>query len=252
MNTAAVRALVTGGASGLGLASARLLAAKGGKVVIVDLPGSDGEAVAESIGAKFAPADVTNTDQIEAALDLVESFGHGAVNTLVNCAGICPGVRTFHPKKGPHPLEIFQKTLDVNVAGTFNVLRLGTARMAGLEAEDGQRGVIVNTASIAAMDGQIGQAAYAASKAAIVGMTLPIARDLAKTGIRICTIAPGTFETPMLAGLNEDIIAALSANVPCPSRLGRPDEFASLVEHIINNGYLNGEVMRLDGSLRMV
>jgi NAD(P)-dependent dehydrogenase (short-subunit alcohol dehydrogenase family) len=208
-------------------------------------------AIADKLGCKFVPTDVTQSSDVGAALDALESYGDGAVNTVINCAGVAPGVRVFHPKRGPHPLESFEQTLMINVAGSFNVLRLAVERMMAEEPVDGLRGVIINTASVAAFDGQIGQAAYAASKAAIAGMTLPLARDLGKSGVRCCTIAPGTFETPMLAGLKPDIIAQLESGIPCPSRLGKPDEYASLAEHIINNAYLNGEVIRLDGSLRM-
>eukprot|EP00035_Acanthoeca_spectabilis_P021337 m.437684 g.437684 ORF g.437684 m.437684 type:complete len:254 (+) comp18143_c0_seq1:13-774(+) len=252
MALASIRAVVTGGASGLGLAASTRLARAGAKVVIADLPSSGGEAAADSIGATFAPTDVTSEDQVAAALDVLEGLGGGAVNVAVNCAGICPAIRTHHPKKGPHPLDVFQQTLMVNTVGSFNVLRLAAERMAGNEPDsDGHRGSVINTASIAAMDGQIGQAAYAASKGAVVGMTLPIARDLARTGVRVNTICPGLFKTPLLAGLPQDAIDALEANVPFPSRLGDPDEFAALVEQLITNGYFNAAVIRLDGALRM-
>jgi len=243
-------ALVTGGASGLGLASTEKLVEAGAKVVIVDLPSSAGEAAADKLGdaVTFAPADVTSEEQITAALDIAAELGE--LRVAVNCAGIGNQFRTVG-RKGPFPLEEFVKVINVNLVGTFNVLRLAAERMTANEPVDGDRGVIVNTASIAAMDGQIGQAAYSASKGGIVGMTLPIARDLAGMGIRVCTIAPGLFETPLLAGLGEEAIEALGKTMPHPSRLGQPSEYGKLVAHIVDNPMLNGEVIRLDGALRM-
>lgn len=248
-----VVALVTGAASGLGQATARRLARGGARVVLCDLPASAGAQVAADIGdnALFAACDVTSEADVTAALDAAQArFGRG-VNVAVNCAGIAVASRTV-TKKGPHDLGAFLKMLQVNVAGTFNVARLVAARLAETEAEPGaERGVFVFTASVAAYDGQIGQAAYSASKGAIVGMTLPIARDLSGFGIRVCTIAPGLFRTPMLAGLPDQVQTQLAATVPFPQRLGDPDEYAQLAEHIIVNGMLNGEVIRLDGALRM-
>ena len=248
-----IRALVTGGASGLGRATAERFAAQGASVTIVDLPSTDGQAVAEAIGenAIFAPTDVTDEDQVNAALDAGEQQFGGPANAAVNCAGIGIAVKTLS-KRGPHPLESFSRVLAINSVGTFNVIRLAASRMAKLDAdEDGGRGVFVNTASVAAYDGQIGQAAYAASKGAIVGMTLPIARDLASSGIRVNTIAPGLFRTPLLASLPEKVQNQLGATVPFPSRLGVPDEFAQLAQHIVENKMINGEVIRIDGALRM-
>jgi NAD(P)-dependent dehydrogenase (short-subunit alcohol dehydrogenase family) len=243
-------AIVTGGASGLGLATTEKLVENGAKVVIVDLPSSAGEAVADKFGdsVTFAPADVTNEEQISAALDIAAELGQ--LRVAVNCAGIGTAHKTFG-KNGPFPLADFAKVINVNLIGTFNVIRLAAERMSQGDPVDGDRGVIVNTASVAAMEGQIGQAAYSASKGGIVGMTLPAARDLASTGIRVMTIAPGLFDTPLLAGLPEEARAALGEQVPHPHRLGRPDEYAELAAHIVANPMLNGEVIRLDGALRM-
>jgi NAD(P)-dependent dehydrogenase (short-subunit alcohol dehydrogenase family) len=245
-------ALVTGGASGLGLATVKELLGAGGKVMIVDRPQSDGAAMAKELGANaaFAGADVTSEAEVVAAVaQTVARFGTVHIN--VNCAGTGAAMKTTS-KGGPMPLEIFAKVIEINLIGTFNVLRLCATQMAkNTPNEDGERGVIVNTASVAAFDGQIGQAAYSASKAGVVGMTLPIARDLASIGVRICTIAPGTFDTPMLAMLPEPARNALAAQIPFPSRLGRPPEFAALARHIVENAVLNGETIRLDGALRM-
>ena len=245
-------ALVTGGASGLGNATARRLADAGANVVIVDLPGSEGEARAGELGdgAAFAATDVSDADQVAAAVDLAtERFG--ALHVAVNCAGIAWAQRTASTR-GPHDLDAFRKVLEVNLVGTFNIMRLaGQAMLEHEPDEDGERGVIVNTASIAAFDGQIGQIAYAASKGGVVSMTLPAARDLAREAIRVVTIAPGTFDTPMLAGLPEESRQALADEIPHPHRLGDPAEYGLLVRQIVENGYLNGEVIRLDGALRM-
>jgi NAD(P)-dependent dehydrogenase (short-subunit alcohol dehydrogenase family) len=245
-------AIVSGGASGLGEATARALVAAGGRVAILDRPQSRGAEVAAALGdrALFTPADVTSADEVAAAVARAgEAFG--ALHVAVNCAGVGTAMRTI-TKTGPMPLELFAKTIEVNLIGTFNVLRLAAAAMASHEPNaEGERGVVINTASIAAFDGQIGQAAYAASKGGVVGMTLPIARDLASRGIRVCTIAPGTFDTPMLALASAELRASLGAAIPFPSRLGRPDEFAALALHIVENPMLNGETIRLDGALRM-
>ena len=246
-------ALVTGAASGLGRATAMRLARGGAKVVVCDLPSSHGASVAAEIGdnALFAGCDVTNETDVNAALDAAERQFGGPVNVVVNCAGVAIAKRTVS-KSGAHDFASFSKVLHVNAGGSFNVIRLVAARLANSQpGVDGERGVIVNTASVAAYDGQIGQAAYAASKGAIVGMTLPIARDLSSLGIRVCTIAPGLFRTPMLAALPEQVQNELGNSVPFPSRLGDPDEYAHLAEHIIRNRMLNGEVIRLDGALRM-
>jgi NAD(P)-dependent dehydrogenase (short-subunit alcohol dehydrogenase family) len=252
MQIAGSVALVTGGASGLGEATVRALVEAGGRAVILDRPGSRGDEVARSLGAavRFAAADVTSEAEVAAAVGCaVEAFG--ALHLAVNCAGVGAAMRTV-TREGPMPLELFRKVVEVNLVGTFNVIRLAAAQMArNTPTADGERGVIVNTASAAAFDGQIGQAAYAASKAGVVGMTLPIARDLASLGIRVVTIAPGTFDTPMLAMLPEPQRQALAANIPFPSRLGRPAEYAALVRHVVENTYLNGETIRLDGALRM-
>lgn len=251
MDVAGRTALITGGASGLGNATARVLADAGANVVLVDLPSSAGEARADELGgaAEFAPADVTDPEAVQAAIDVaVERFG--GLHVAVNCAGVAPAQRTVG-RDGPHDLDVFARTVQVNLIGTFNVTRLAAARMADQEPEDGERGVIVNTASIAAFDGQTGQAAYAASKGGVVGMTLPVARDLARQQIRVVAIAPGTFDTPMLAGLPEEARAALADDIPHPHRLGHPSEYGLLVQQIVANPYLNGEVIRLDGALRM-
>lgn len=243
-------AVVTGGASGLGLATTEKFVEQGAKVVIIDLPSSQGEAVAEKLGdnVRFVAADVTNEEQVSAALDAAEELG--TVRVAVNCAGIGNAAKTYG-KKGPFPLDGFTKVINVNLIGTFNVIRLAAERIAKAEPQDGDRGVVINTASVAAFEGQIGQAAYSASKGGIVGMTLPIARDLAELGIRVCTIAPGLFETPLLGALPEEIKTSLGTQVPHPSRLGQPAEYAKLAAHIVENPMLNGETVRLDGAIRM-
>jgi NAD(P)-dependent dehydrogenase (short-subunit alcohol dehydrogenase family) len=241
-------ALVTGGASGLGLATARTLAAAGAQVVIVDLPSSPGADVAASFGAVFAAADVTDETSVAAAVDTAAALG--PLRIAVNCAGVADPGRIIG-RNGVLPLTAFTKVITINLIGSFNVLRLAAEKIAATDPVGGDRGVIVNTASAAAFDGQIGQAAYAASKGGIVGLTLPAARDLADKLIRVMAIAPGLFRTPMLAGLPEDAQASLGAQVPHPSRLGDPAEYAALVRHIVENPMLNGEVIRLDGAIRM-
>ncbi|XP_026315745.1 3-hydroxyacyl-CoA dehydrogenase type-2 [Hyposmocoma kahamanoa] len=247
-------ALVTGGASGLGRATVEHLVKQGGRVIICDLPSNSGHETAKQIGqnAAFVPVDVTKETDVKNALQTTQDK-FGRLDVAVNCAGIASASRVYNFKKDqPFDLQVFQKTIEVNLIGTFNVIRL-SAGMIGKNAPDadGQRGVIINTASVAAFDGQIGQAAYSASKAGVVGMTLPIARDLAKQGIRVVTIAPGLFRTSMLSQLPEPAIKMLEASVPFPSRLGHPHEYAVLVQSIIENPMLNGETIRLDGSIRM-
>lgn len=243
-------ALVTGGASGLGLATAERLLAAGAKVVIVDLPGSAGEDVAARLGenVRFVPADVTSEEQVAAAIEAAVAMG--PLRVVVNCAGIGGSARVSG-RKGPFPLDAFTRVIHINLIGTFNVLRLGAQAMQSFDEIGEERGVIINTASVAAFDGQIGQAAYSASKGGIVGLTLPVARDLASTKIRVMTIAPGTFKTPLMQGASEETLASLGEQVPHPSRLGEPEEYASLAEHIVSNPMLNGEVIRLDGAIRM-
>ncbi|MGI8773470.1 MAG: 3-hydroxyacyl-CoA dehydrogenase [Actinomycetota bacterium] len=252
MNISGKVALITGGASGLGLATAHELMRAGASVVIVDLASSDGETVAKELGdnVRFAPADVTNEIEVQAAVDLaVKEFG--GLHVVVNCAGVGFPGRVLTRDGGAIDLERFEFVVRVNLIGTFNVLRLAAAQIAKQEPDEEERGVIINTASIAAFDGQIGQAAYAASKGGVVGMTLPIARDLAKRQIRCMTIAPGTFDTPMLAGLPEEARQGLAVDIPHPHRLGDPKEYGLLVRQIVENPMLNGEVIRLDGALRM-
>ncbi|HVL82279.1 MAG TPA: 3-hydroxyacyl-CoA dehydrogenase [Actinomycetota bacterium] len=244
-------ALVTGGASGLGRASTEALHGAGANVVICDLPSSPGDEVAATMDGRaiFAPTDVTAPEEVQAAIDAaVERFG--GVHVVVNCAGVAWAQRTVS-RGGPHDLEAFRKVITVNLLGTFNVMRLAAHRISEQEPDGEERGVVVNTASIAAFDGQIGQVAYSASKAGVVGMTLPAARDLAARQIRVVTIAPGTFDTPMLAGLPDEARQALADQIPHPHRLGQPSEFGALVRHIVENPALNGEVIRLDGALRM-
>ena len=252
LNIADKVALISGGASGLGLATARAVVEAGGKVVIVDLDSSNGATVAKELGdaARFAAADVTDEEQVRAAVaSAFEAFGGLHVN--VNCAGVGFPGRVLTREGTANDLERYEFVVRVNLIGTFNVLRLAAEQMAAQEPESEERGVIINTASIAAFDGQIGQAAYASSKGGIVGMTLPVARDLATKQIRCVAIAPGTFDTPMLAGLPEEAREKLAAEVPHPRRLGQPEEYAALALHIVSNSMLNGEVIRLDGALRM-
>ncbi|MEP6464376.1 MAG: SDR family NAD(P)-dependent oxidoreductase [Frankiaceae bacterium] len=243
-------AFVTGGASGLGLATVEALVKGGGSVVIGDLAQSNGAEVASKLGdaVRFAAVDVTNEADVEQALNTAAELG--PLRIVVNCAGVGTAGRILS-KKGPLPMAAFEKVVAINLFGTFNVMRLAAKMIAETEPVDGERGVIVNTASVAAFDGQVGQAAYAASKAAVAGMTLPIARDLADKLIRVMTIAPGIFETPMLAALPQAVQDSLGQQVPHPSRLGRPAEFASLVRQIVENPMLNGETIRLDGAIRM-
>jgi len=241
--------IVTGGASGLGAATARMIVESGGKVVLADVQAEAGEKLATELGGVFVKCDVTSESDgkavVEAALRL------GTLRGLINCAGVAPAVKTLG-KEGPHPLEVFQRTININLVGTFNMSRLAADAMAKTEATpQGERGVIISTASVAAFDGQIGQVAYGASKAAVAGMTLPMARDLSRFGIRVMTIAPGIFETPMLLGMPTEVQDALGRMVPFPPRLGKPSEYANLAKAIIENMMLNGETIRLDGAIRM-
>lgn len=243
--------LITGGGSGLGEATARRLAAGGANVVIADINKEKGESVAADLGdqAVFAECNVSDEAQVQAAVDAAKDLG--GLFGAINCAGVGSATRTTS-RGTPHPLDMFKFVVEVNLIGTFNVIRLAATVMAENEPnDDGEKGVIINTASVAAFDGQIGQAAYAASKAGVAGMTLPIARDLSRMGIRVCTIAPGLFDTPMLAMLPPEAKASLGAQVPFPSRLGRPEEYALLAEQIVVNPMLNGETIRLDGAIRM-
>jgi NAD(P)-dependent dehydrogenase (short-subunit alcohol dehydrogenase family) len=250
MRIAGAAALVTGGASGLGAATARALAARGAGVAILDLDAAKGGAVAVEIGGLFAHCDVADETSAKAAM-AASAGAYGPARILVCCAGIGTAARIVG-REGPMPLAAFERVVRVNLVGTFNMMRLAAAAMQPLEpGEGGERGVIVSTASVAAYEGQIGQAAYAASKAGIVALTLPAAREFAKTGIRAMTIAPGLFETPLLAELPEETKAGLAAAIPFPPRLGRAEEFAALAVHIVENSYLNGETIRLDGGLRM-
>lgn len=244
--------IVTGGASGLGAATARMVAAAGGRVVIADVNRAAGAALAQELGAaaRFVAADITDEASAQAVVTEAEA-AFGGLHGLVNCAGIAIGEKVLG-RDGPHALASFARVIAINLVGTFNMIRLAAAAIAkGAPGADGERGVIVNTASVAAFDGQIGQAAYAASKAGVAGLTLPIARELARNGIRVVTIAPGLFETPMMAGLPAEVQASLGSAVPFPSRLGRPEEFAAMVRAVCENPMLNGEVIRLDGALRM-
>lgn len=241
--------IITGGASGLGAATASMIAANGGKVVLADVQVEAGEKHAAALHGKFVKCDVTSEADGKATVDAALAFG--TLRGIVNCAGVAPAIRTVG-KDGAHPLDQFQRTVNINLVGTFNMARLAAEAMAKSEAtEQGERGIIINTASVAAYDGQIGQAAYGSSKAAVVGLTLPMARDLSRSGIRVMTIAPGIFETPMLLGMPKEVQDALGRMVPFPSRLGRPDEYAHLAKAIIENVMLNGETIRLDGAIRM-
>jgi NAD(P)-dependent dehydrogenase (short-subunit alcohol dehydrogenase family) len=247
-------AIVTGGASGLGAATAARLAERGATVVILDLPSSPGEQTAASLPGNaphtFAPADVQDAEAVQQAVQAATS--RGPLRILVNCAGIGTPGKVVARDGSPMPLEQFARVVGVNLIGTFNVIRIAAAAMVAQEpTADGERGVIVNTASVAAFDGQIGQASYSASKGGIVGMTLPLARDLAASGVRVNTIAPGIFDTPLMNAAPQNVKDALAAGVPNPSRFGRPDEYAALALHVVENQYLNGEVIRLDGALRM-
>ncbi len=252
MDLSAVSALISGAASGLGAATARRFAGAGARVVLADVNAAAAAAIARDIGdaARATACDVTSEDSTRQAVDFTLN-AFGTLHVLVNCAGIAPPERVLG-KSGPHRLELFQRVIEVNLTGTFNAIRLAAQAMdRNTPNAEGERGVIINTASVAAFDGQIGQAAYSASKAGVAGMTLPIARELARSGIRVMTIAPGIFETPMLRGLSSEIQASLGAQVPFPPRLGRPDEYAALAAHIVSNAMLNGEVIRLDGAIRM-
>jgi len=252
MDLAGSSAVVTGGASGLGLATVKRLLETGiAGVVIADLPSSEGKAVAEELGDRvaFAPADVRNVEEVEAALDAAEALG--PVRTLVHCAGRGGAVRLVNRDGTPGDIELYSEVIGINLIGTFNVLRLAATRMTRNEPVDGDRGVCILTASVAAFEGQIGQIPYASAKAGIVGMTIVAARDLAGKQIRVCTIAPGTFDTPLLNRLSEEVRGSLASIVPHPSRLGEPDEYAKLALSIIDNGMLNGETIRLDGAIRM-
>ncbi|MFM9881476.1 MAG: 3-hydroxyacyl-CoA dehydrogenase [Burkholderiales bacterium] len=244
--------IVTGGASGLGEATTRMLVENGGRVIVADVQAERGQALAAELGAgtRFVKCDVTSEADGEASVQAaIREFG--ALQGLINCAGIAVGEKTVG-KDGPHNLAAFSRVIQVNLIGSFNMIRLAATQMVkGQPNAAGERGVIVNTASVAAFDGQIGQAAYSASKGGIVGMTLPVARDLSRDGIRVCTIAPGIFETPLLKGLSKEIQDSLGRQVPFPSRLGRPSEYAALARHIIENEMLNGETIRLDGAIRM-
>ena len=243
--------LVTGGGSGLGAATARMVVEAGGSVVVADVDAERGRRVADELGerARFVATDVTDEDSVRAAV--AAAAEGGGLHVAVSCAGIAPAERVLG-RQGPHPLAKFVACVQVNLVGTFNVTRLAAEAMAGNEPlADGERGVIVNTASVAAFDGQIGQAAYSATKAGVAGMTLPIARELARLGIRVMAIAPGIFDTPMLAAMPDQVRASLGDQVPFPSRLGRPEEYAALVRHVVENPMLNGETIRLDGAIRM-
>ncbi|WP_338847845.1 SDR family NAD(P)-dependent oxidoreductase [Massilia sp. W12] len=240
--------IITGGASGLGAATARLLAQHGARLVLADLQQEAGQALAAELGARFVKCDVASEADGQAVIAAARELG--SLRGLINCAGIAPAIKTVG-KDGPHPLDAFARVININLIGSFNMSRLAAAEISQQEAINTERGVIINTASVAAFDGQIGQVAYAASKAAVAGMTLPMARDLARNGIRVMTIAPGIFETPMLLGMPAEVQDALGKSVPFPSRLGKPAEYAHLAKSIIENMMLNGETIRLDGAIRM-
>lgn len=251
MNIQGQAAIVTGGGSGLGEAVARELARLGAKVAVLDVNAEGAERVAGQIGGLACRCDITDTASVIAALDAAEA-AHGPARIVMNIAGIGTAKRVVQKDGSPAPLEDFERVMRINLVGTYNVIRLAAARIARLEPlADGERGVMVNTASVAAFDGQVGQEAYSASKGGIVGMTLPLARDLAQWGVRVCTIAPGLFATPLMKQLPDEVQASLAASIPFPKRLGQPEEFAALAAHIVANGHLNGEVIRLDGALRM-
>ena len=251
MNIAGHSAIVTGGGSGLGEAVARELARLGARVAVLDVNAAGAQRVATDIGGLACTTDITDTASLTAALDAAQA-AHGTARMVMNIAGIGSAKRVVGKDGNPAPLEDFERVLRVNLLGTYNVVRLTAARIAKLAAlEGGERGVMVMTASVAAFDGQVGQEAYSASKGGIVGMTLPLARDLAQHGIRVCTVAPGLFETPLMQQLPQAVQQSLAASIPFPPRLGRPHEFAELAAHIVSNGHLNGEVIRLDGALRM-
>jgi NAD(P)-dependent dehydrogenase (short-subunit alcohol dehydrogenase family) len=251
MDISGAAALVTGGASGIGEATSRLLADNGVVVTIADLQDDKGKALADEIGGSFAHADITDTDEVQAAVELANAYGN--LRIVANCAGIGWAQRTVDRNGGPADLGAFEKVVLINVVGTFNVIRLAASAMSQNEpvGDDGERGVMANIASVAAFDGQIGQASYSAAKGGIVGMTLPVARDLSAAGIRVCTVAPGTIDTPMFAFASEDTKEGLGSAVPVPKRMGQPEEVASLMLEIFRNSYLNGEVIRIDGAIRM-
>ncbi|MFV3073466.1 SDR family NAD(P)-dependent oxidoreductase [Niveispirillum fermenti] len=251
MDIKGVSAIVSGGGSGLGAATARALAAGGARVALLDVNLEAAQAVAQEVGGVAIRCDVTSADSASAAIAQAAA-AHGPARIAVNCAGIAPPAKILG-KNGPHDLELFRKVIEVNLIGTFNILRLAADGMAGLEpvTADGERGVIINTASVAAFEGQIGQAAYGASKGGVHALTMPAARELARSGIRVVTIAPGIFMTPMLLGLPQDAQDSLGKQVPFPSRLGRPEEYAALAMHIVANSMINGETIRLDGAIRM-
>ncbi|MCC2596713.1 3-hydroxyacyl-CoA dehydrogenase [Pusillimonas sp. MFBS29] len=241
--------IVTGGASGLGAGTARMLVAEGAKVILADVQDEAGQQLAAELGQSYVHCDVTQEADGQAVVDA--ALKAGQLFGLVNCAGVAPAARTVS-KNGPHALDLFQKVIAINLVGTFNMCRLAAAAMSNNTPEaTGERGVLINTASVAAYDGQIGQAAYASSKAGVAGLTLPLARDLSKVGIRCMTIAPGIFGTPMVFGMPQEVQDSLAASIPFPSRLGRPEDYAKLVQHIITNEMLNGETIRLDGAIRM-
>lgn len=244
-------AIVTGGGSGLGEAVARELARQGARVAVLDVNAEGAQRVAAEIGGIACRADITRTEDVQAALDAADA-AHGTPRIVMNIAGIGTAKRVIGKDGSPAPLEDFERVVRINLVGTYNVIRLAAARIAKLEPmADGERGVVLNTASVAAFDGQVGQEAYSASKGGIVGMTLPLARDLAQWGIRVMTVAPGLFRTPLMEQLPAEVQQSLAASIPFPKRLGQPEEFAALAAHIVSNGHLNGEVIRLDGALRM-